>query len=242
MKCITPPELPDASLLKFLDEEADEQVERHLEMCEHCRARASALARLQGSLTRSLYRFECPSPGTLGEYHMRLLPEGDEERVRAHLKRCPHCSAEVARLETYIESLRGDLEVSQTERVKVWVARLMSGVEGALGPGPRFAPALAGLRGEGQEPLIFTAEDAQIALDIQADEQNPGKGVLMGLVTGLDVEGWRAQIWQETELVAKAPIDPGGNFLFHDLPTGEYDILLSDTETEIYIPRVKVEG
>jgi hypothetical protein len=145
-------------------------------------------------------------------------------------------------LESYLESLRADLEVNQAERVKVWVARLVSGVEGALGPGPRFAPALAGLRGDEQEPLIFTAEDAQIALDVQADDQNPGNSVLMGLVTGLDVEGWRAQIWQERELVAKAPLDPGGNFLFQDLPAGEYDIILSDTETEIYIPGVKVEG
>lgn len=242
MTCIIPPELLDATLLKFLDGEAEQQVERHLKECEYCRTRARALARLQGRLTKSLYRFECPTPSMLGEYHMRLLPRDAEEQVRTHLERCPHCSAEVARLESYLESMRGDLEVSQVERAKVWVARLVSGVEGALGPGPQFAPALAGLRGDEQEPLIFMVEDAQIALDVHADEQSPGNSVLIGLVTGLDVEGWRAGIWQEMGLVAKAPIDPGGNFLFHDLPTGEYDIVLSDAETDIYIPRVKVEG
>jgi anti-sigma factor RsiW len=242
MTCISPPELPDASLLKFLDGEADEQVERHLQKCEHCRARANALARMQGNLTRSLYRFECPSPNTLGEYHMGLLTRSDEEEVRTHLERCPHCSAEVARLEAYMSALREDLEVSQAERVKVWVARLVSGVEGALASGPRLAPVAAGVRGDEDEPLIFTAEGAQIALDIHADEQKSGKSVLMGLVTGLDVEGWQVQIWQDAELVAKARIDPSGNFLFQDLSSGEYDLILSDAETEIHIPTVKVEG
>lgn len=241
MTCIAPPELSEESLLKFLDGEADEQVERHLQDCEHCRARAQALSRLQGRLTRRLYRFDCPSPSTLGEYHLGMLAQEDVKGVEAHLERCPHCRAEVGRLESYLDSLQGDLETHPLERVKVWIARLVSGGEGASDVAPQFAPALAGLRGAPEGPRIYTAEDVQIAVDVQGDNENPGYCVLLGLVTGLEGRGWKVEIWREERQLDEMELDPSGNFLFQSVPPGEYDLILSDSELEVHVPGVQIQ-
>jgi hypothetical protein len=240
MTCIEPPELSDESLLKVLDGEVDEQVERHLQECEHCRARAQALAQLQGNLTKSLYRFDCPASSTLGEYHLGLLSPSDAEGVRIHLERCPHCLAELGRLESYLNSLQGDLDLHPVERVKVWIARLVGGGEGASGVVPQFAPAVAGLRGAPQEPRIYTVEDLQIAVDVQEDDENPGNFVLLGLATGRDTQGWVVEIWQKERRVAEVVLDPTEKFLFNNIPPGEYVLILGDEELEVHVPDVQV--
>ncbi len=53
-------------------------------------------------LQAGLYRYECPSTLTLSDYQMRLLAKQEQERVVSHVARCPHCQAELQRLEQFL--------------------------------------------------------------------------------------------------------------------------------------------
>jgi anti-sigma factor RsiW len=101
MACVSPPEPADRDLLAYIDGEPDDRVAVHLEQCPHCRERAQHLARLQDILTAHLYRFNCPPPATLGEYHLGVLPGDRAAAVTQHLAECPRCGSEIAQLKDY---------------------------------------------------------------------------------------------------------------------------------------------
>src|SRR6185503_16389461 len=148
MNCISPPELSDRQLLEFLDGEAEPETTHHLGICQYCRNKADALARLQNGLTTRLYRITCPSPLELGEYHLRILPSPQMLVISQHVRECPHCEAEVAQLETFLKDLTSDVKPAPLTPIRVLVARLLGGNEPALRPA---------LRGESKGPLIFEA-------------------------------------------------------------------------------------
>ena len=53
----------------------------------------------------SLYRFDCPDPFELGDFHFGLLPEEGIKEITEHLKVCPYCREELIDLK---EFLKGD--------------------------------------------------------------------------------------------------------------------------------------
>ena len=245
MACVSPPELNDRELLTYIDGEADQQVVAHLERCPHCRQKAQRLARLQDRLTARLYRFTCPSPVELGEYHVGLLPRDQAAAVARHLAECPHCTREVTQLKDYLTELAPALGPSPLERIKerarVLVARLVNGgwEAGLLGQ-PALAPAYAGLRGEEREPTLYQADDIQVAIEIQEEAEQPDRRVLLGLVIGTEPSRVKAHLWQADQHVAVVSVDELGNFVIPDLAPGSYDLILSGPEIEIHIQDLRV--
>jgi hypothetical protein len=236
MTCVSPPELDDRELLTYMDGEAATDVVAHVERCPHCRERARRIARVQGRLTTQLYRIACPSTEDLGEYHLRVLPRDRAAAVARHLKECPHCTREVAQLRDYLGDLAPDLEFSSLERIRVLVAQLVrggreSGGAGALAP----APAYAGLRGEEEGPRIYRADETQIAIEIQDDPEQRDHRILLGLLTGMDIHGLTAHLWQADQRIAGAAVDELGNFVIPSLAPGSYELILSGPEVEIHI-------
>ena len=245
MACVSPPELNDRELLTYIDGEADQQVVAHLERCSHCREKAHRLARLQDRLTTRLYRFTCPSPVELGEYHIGLLPRDQAAAVARHLAECPRCTREVAQLKDYLAELAPALEPSPLERIKerarVLVARLVNGgLEAGLLGQPALAPAYAGLRGEEKEPTLYQADDIQVAIEIQEDAEQPDRKVLLGLVIGTGPSGVEAHLWQADQHVAVVSVDELGNFVIPDLAPGSYELILSGSEIEIHMQDLQV--
>lgn len=59
-------------------------------------------ATIDQRLQASLYRHECPPALTLSDYQMRLLPQQEQSKVASHVARCPHCQAELERLELFL--------------------------------------------------------------------------------------------------------------------------------------------
>jgi hypothetical protein len=246
MACVSPPELDDGELLTYVDGEADRRVVAHLEQCPHCREKARRLARFQGRLTRQLYRITCPSPLELGEYHLGMLSTAQAETVAEHLVGCPHCAREVAQLEGYLaeleSSLKPNLLKQVKQRVRVLIAHLISGdSEGDWMRQPAFAPAYAGIRGEGEEPLIYQADDIQVVVQAQEDAEQPDRKTILGLVIGL-VEGQelKAHLWRSGQRIATVPVDESGNFVIPGLTPGGYELILSGPEVEIHIQELQV--
>ena len=81
------------------------------------------MAHIDDSLKAALYRITCPDSATLGNFHLSLLPPGDQENIAAHLKSCPYCSLEIEQLERFLAETAVSLQPTTTERIKVWIAK-----------------------------------------------------------------------------------------------------------------------
>jgi hypothetical protein len=238
--CLFPPQLDDEQLLDYLDERnVHQETAHHLEKCPFCRDRAKALERFQKRLGARLYRATCPSPMELGEFHLRMLGASQMLIIGQHLRGCPHCAREVSQLEDFLGELT--LPITGLERMKVLVAELVSGKGwGGQPSGFPSASGLAGLRGNGEEPFVYQADDIQIIIEVQDDTEQPGLKMALGLVTGLKSNGFMIETYQDGKLVTTTFIDGIGNFLLTHLSPGLYDFVLLGPDTEIRIQSLTV--
>ena len=58
---------------------------------------------IENLLLAALYRKDCPDTIELADLHAGVLFPEEEDALRAHLEKCPHCSQEYARLEAFFE-------------------------------------------------------------------------------------------------------------------------------------------
>jgi hypothetical protein len=241
MDCTSFPEPNDWELLAYIDGEADDRVAAHLAKCPHCRERARRLTRLQNRLTARIYRVACPSPATLGEYHLGILPPERAAAVAQHLEECGSCAREVAQLEDYLIELIPTLELTPLERagekVKVLVARLVGGEPGDGMPGQ---PAYAGIRGEDEASYLYEAEDIQIVIGIQDDATQPDRKATFGLVVGVEPGDVKAYLWQAERCIAIIPVDELGNFIIPDLKPGSYELIVTGPQIEVHVQELRV--
>ena len=111
----------------------------------------------------------------------------------------------------------------------------------------RAQPVTAGLRSALEEDqrrqLIYITKAAEIALTIQSilPEKN-------FIVTGqifprrdTPTHTFSIQLLRDAEEVALSAIDELGEFIFSDLPAGEYDIVLSTEQYEVVIPSLHLQ-
>jgi hypothetical protein len=187
------------------------------------------MADLEQGLTRKLYRIDCPDPLELGEYQLKTLASARRSQVAEHLVVCPHCRRELASLDQYLASLAPELELSLTERVQVWIAQLLSDGSGA------WSPAF-GMRGDSGAGWVSTyqAGDAQATLEIQVETD--GTRVLLGLVIGIDPQGYQAYLGQDGQSIQQTALDELGNFVFNGIQPGVYDLVLRTETAEIHFP------
>ncbi len=241
MECTSPPALDTRQLSAYVDGIADQQVIAHLARCPYCRAQARQLAAWQNRLTTRLYRLTCPTSEELGEYQLGLLQPDRVTAIQQHLRECPHCTREVLQLVDYLRDLAPTIEFTPLERVKVLIAKLVSGGAGDRQPGrPVFAPVMAGVRGEAEGPSIFQVDDVQIAIEIQDDAEQAGAKIVLGLVTGLDSTGLNVILRHADQLVAATSVDRSGNFLIPRLQPGQYELSLIRPEVEIHVQSLEL--
>ena len=235
----------DRELLAYLDDEADIRVVEHIEQCPHCRDKVRRLSRFQDRLTAQLYRLTCPSPDELGDYHLNVLPPDRASAVTMHLATCPHCTREIVQLKDYLSKLAPTLESGPLKRVKkrvkVLVARLIN--NGPVG-GSMWQPTLGtvgmAVRGADDGPDIYTADDVQVAVEVQDDAERPGRKAILGLVIGAKPDGLKAHLWRVEQPIAIVSVDELGNFVFPNLNRGSYELILSGPEVEIHIQKLEI--
>ena len=189
-------------------------------------------------LTTQLYRIDCPTPEDLGEYHLKMLSDEQTQAVRQHVGLCPHCSRELAQLETYLTDLAPEIAFSLREKIQILVAKLIpNGLDASLSPAP--GPAFA-LRGEVDGPLMYEAGDYQLNLEIQDDPTKTGHKSILGLLIGGDDSVFEAQLWQNGRFLQQTNIDDLGNFVFSGVQPGTYDLVLSQHVTEIHVQAFQI--
>jgi len=246
MNCISKHELTERDLLMYLDGVSTREIATHLELCQHCQQRAQQLARVQGRLKARLHRIDCPNPLQLGEYHLDMLPEGETEIITQHLESCPHCTNEVAQLETYMGALAPDMEPSAIQQVKqrakILVARLVrTGARSGATPQPLLEPAYAGTRGPREEPYRYEAGSVVILIEILTDARHADRRKLQGMVLGLEnYVGAEVHLWQGSNHISTEAVTSTWNFSFSDLAPDSYELILSTPEEEIHIQDLQV--
>ena len=215
MECSSPPPLTDDQLSAALDQVAAPDVIDHLAGCASCAARLQSAQHAEQSLRSALYRWDCPPPQVLADYHLGR-PSAEEQRaIIRHLETCVRCGEEMAELVLF---MRDELPVAapaepppvRRSATRGWsLARLL----------PR-APALA-LRGGTGAPLMFETDDgATIFLEI--GPLAGGQTELRGQLVADDQDGWTgalAELRQSGILRATAVIDDLGTFRVAALPT-----------------------
>jgi anti-sigma factor RsiW len=102
MQCRMPPPLSEEELSQVLDGTASSHVLDHLAQCASCTARLKEYEQFESALKTRLYRLNCPGVNQLGEYHLGLVDDEETQAIRAHLKRCPHCRAELDELRAFL--------------------------------------------------------------------------------------------------------------------------------------------
>ena len=215
MECSSPPPLTDDQLSTALDQIATPDVIDHLAHCASCAARLDTAQQAEQSLRAALYRWDCPNPQTLAEYHLGRASADQQRAIVRHLEICARCSEEMAELVLF---MRDDEPVAEPDAPIPargmaargwWLARLL----------PR-APALA-LRGGAAGPLMFeTADGVTIFLELQPVAD--GQTELRGQLVADDQDGWVSalvELRQAGTLRATAAIDDLGTFRVAALPT-----------------------
>jgi hypothetical protein len=240
MICQNNPQFEDFELMMALDGQADPEVAMHMSQCPHCSERAAQLTTIQHAATTRLFRAACPSALELGEFRLGMLPAATMAHLQQHLAICPHCAQELAQLASFMDGpdpyLRSDPLAAIKQSVTVLVARLASGPQfgGLLGQ-PTLSPALAGLRGEADSPLIYEAGDAQVILEVQNDEEQAGRRTIIGLVMGWVNQEVQVHLWRDEQQVATVALDTFGNFSIDDLAPGAYELFITGELTEMHI-------
>ena len=241
MSCFRTPQLTEIELLMALDGEADPELTMHIAQCPDCRARGEQLQAFDHRLSHRLFRATCPPSVELGEYHLGFVPTATSAAIKHHLAECPFCSQELAQLAAYMDQpdpfLRSDPLGAVKRSVKFLVGRLTSGptVHNRIG-GPAFAPALAGLRGALDSPLIYEVDDIQVTLEVQDDAALADRKAVIGLIVGIgEMGGLHAELWHDGEHIAGVPLDEIGNFAFNQLIPAEYELFISGNDLDVHI-------
>lgn len=194
------------------------------------------MAFLESFLISTLYRFTCPEPLELGEYHLGMLARDRAEQIQTHLQGCPRCKQEVGQLHEYFESLKEDLEIPLTTRIKTWIARLLP--EDGFGGG--LMPAL-GVRGDANQVIAYQAGDAQLSLLVQEDPQQPELRSVLGLLIGSPPEIAKAILYQKNRQLQSVELDELGNFVFPGVKKGQYELILRGASFEIDVSALVID-
>jgi len=232
--CVSPPELSDAALLRFLDGLADPEVKDHLGLCEHCSQKLRNMERGLREITRRVYRSSCPSSMDITAYHLGDLPEDESAHIRDHLELCADCRQEIVMFNQFLNSTaeREPERENLQRQVEIFIARLLD-VGGT--------PAFASVRGTGDAtPYVYQAGNSQITVTIDKMVKTAGRFRLTGLLLGATEGGWTAYLWRSDKVYASNVVGIDGEFSFENIEEGTYTLILDNPESEIHLQDLRV--
>jgi len=242
LDCIDPGAVQDWELEACADGKAPSHVAEHLERCPACRARLAEHVALERSLRQALYRFDCPSPDLLREYHWGYLTADEHQRIEAHLHSCPHCKTELADLAKFVEAERAEASDTLLARARQAAARVRLTVAQLVSPTQRLAPAL---RGETREVLLFEAEGVTLSLNLE--QEDTGAYTIFGQVLSAEPmtfsSGYARLTAREGDIPpAQEMLDANGGFALSNLHPGIYQLVVCLPDRRIIVPTLALKA
>lgn len=185
-----------------------------------------------------LFRYDCPQPIELGEYHLGLVGEPRRAWIREHLGACPLCVAEMSTLKTFMAQPDAvEQPVPQPgilEKIQWLIAEWIQPQAG-----PQFA-----LRGAVDALQIYRAGAYEINLEFNEDRSHPGHMQVVGLVLGIADGPATIGLTAPAGIVIldSVSLDEAGNFTFVDIAPGKYDLIVlpADGSAHIRIPNLDI--
>jgi hypothetical protein len=236
MACSNPPPPSDDEISALLDGDAPPEVLAHVQQCAGCAERVEHARRLERSLATSLYRWDCPSPADLGEYHLGVAYL-QRRAMAAHLAHCARCSDELADLRTFLAvdgtaTARAVASAPAPRRLRSIIAQLLPS-----SPGLQFA----GVRGTGGGIVVAQCGEATVALDMSPDER--GTRHLIGQIAdqASDPDRWHGALVEvrgDGSLIATAFVDEYGGFACNQLSADVTDLRITSAQGL----RILIEG
>lgn len=237
MECINPGLISPEDIFAFATGEADIRTGGHIAACAACAAEAAHYMVTDQTLRARLFRTDCPATQTLGELALDLLDPPAALAVRGHLALCPHCSAELATLET---ALRGDPLADLTPqpgRLARLVARLLAAPEDGL--------SYAGVRGAADgASRSYGAAGLTLSLSVEAESGVARRWTLLLLAMREDgtepPAGAVASLLRGDHVAAEATLDEWGNLTLAGLESGIYSLELALSDRVIVVEGLEI--
>ncbi len=263
MECSEPGTIRDEELLAYLaGDRVRPVVQQHLTHCQSCSAKLADFRHVEQSLTRKLYRLDCPSNHVLGEYQLGLLSNEQASSVKFHLSTCVLCSVEIATLSQFLAN-----DPMLVERVAIQPS--LSNNHGSYSVNPSFShlrnitsgqirrviatfvppqPRFAYQREIASTeiwPRSYSAEDFHISIQLDKGASHKDSLQLIGFVTrkGSSLEslqGTQVVLSTEADVVYKQNIDELGNFVFSSISPASYTLELQLPDSTIVIEKLPV--
>lgn len=208
MTCISPPSLSDDTLSNILDDLADTSSVQHVQACDYCGARLNEIRQADSMFSMMMYRSTCPSSQTLTDYEFGFLADGEQVTIKAHIKECNHCQAEV-------NMLNGFLSVPMVTEEKPVSKRppMPAFLPGYEYQGTIMEEMATVVRGAIAGPVIVTVtEDFSVTLERM---DSAGQMSITGQVLADDFmtyEGSLVQVYEGDELLCIARVGDLGDF------------------------------
>lgn len=177
MLCSVPPPLNDNQIGAALEEDADMDVLRHLEMCPHCRQRVEEARSLESALRFQLIRNNCPPPQALSDYHFEILEPIKVTYIQDHLSQCSCCQEELDQLVQFLNT-EETLPSKAIEERRGILSKLSDIIAQFIPPNPelvyRGGHGLAGrpiFRGDSPDSLDFEADGVRIMVELRKTDK-----------------------------------------------------------------------
>jgi len=263
MECSEPGTIRDEELLAYIAGDVVRPVvQQHLSRCQSCSAKLKDFRRVERSLTRKLYRLDCPSNQALGEYQLGMLAHEQASTVKLHLSTCVLCSVEIATLSQFLANdpmlvERVAIQSSFSNNhglhtVKPSLSHLRNITSGQIPriiatfipPQPRFAYQRE-IASTEVWPRSYSAEDFHISIQLDKGTSYKDSLQLIGFVTrkGSSLEslqGTPVVLSTETDVVYRQNIDELGNFVFASISPATYTLELQLPDCTIVIEKLPV--
>ncbi len=247
MMCSHPGTVAAEDLVAYAsgDVDIDRRVAEHVQGCPGCAETMEAYRQTETVLRRALFRFDCPSPQTIGEYELRLLGPGEMTAAAAHTLDCAYCTDELRTLRSFLAT-----PTAPETSISGSLARVVAAL---VVPG-RWAPAgLAGaLRSTGDAgSAVYQAGELTVRVSPGPRPTQVGAVSLVGVVLA---EGANASPRGQATLLAEAggstagtaglsvEIDDLGSFTFDAVPAGTYTLELRLADRVVVIEGLRADG
>lgn len=242
--CIRPGEVTDDDLIGYAADESPRLVRDHVRACPRCAKLAKQYAQETQRLGHLLFRFDCPSSLELGEYHLNLLPASIRQQIDAHLALCPHCTAELATADSFLETpLVGARPPQPLKRGNGVVSSLLERLVAQLIPAPMPAMAVRGRKRS--MTLLYQAGDIKLTLHPQPADRPRNKLQLLGFVEQVNaplsaLTGTRICLLANNQQVMATTLDSIGNFVTGPISPGIYDLELTTPTVQVIVPELEL--
>ncbi len=271
MECSKPGAIRKEELLAYLaGEKVRPVVKQHLASCQYCSSQLAIYQRMERTLLKKLYRWDCPPNQVLGDYQLGLLSHEQATKVRDHLSQCVLCAAEIATLNEFLanDPMLVERTVAPPQSVPVLVSaqnnhhpgqeakRLLETLREQSQIGvrriiatllpPPPALALGGVRGIQEVwPRLYAADDVSIDMQIERIPKRKDVLRLNGIVarkgmTLKALQGTSVQLSAQAQAVYTQTIDDLGNFVFPSVAPATYTLEVQFPDGIIVIEQLPV--